>query len=337
MLALMRDLGNSMTSTMAAARAPRPAGNRRPKRRALRRPGGAGRRRQSAEAGTLPPPIKGAGIAIAIAQPPERPRQGGPLPEVGIGCLVTRGVPEVARDLGGLGRGGGAWTGRAGGCRPARSRKQGVGLLCGGGGGLRREPQTAAMFHFFRKSPESKKPSVPDTEADGFVLLGDAAPEQEVAAKGKTSEAEGSQPLETGKETSSSVTGAGPEVENKAGQTLENNSLMAELLNDVPFTLAPHVLAVQGTISDLPDHLLSYDVSENLSRFCPFHRGWSLDACLCVLPHCYFRACALTSFPEKSPCFCLGWHLLPLPHMFPVYEEIHVSFQPLCLLKKNIS
>ncbi|XP_022283101.1 uncharacterized protein LOC610321 isoform X5 [Canis lupus familiaris] len=32
--------------------------------------------------------------------------------------------------------------------------------------------ETAAMFHFFRKSPESKKPSVPDTEADGFVLLG---------------------------------------------------------------------------------------------------------------------------------------------------------------------
>ncbi|KAL0619511.1 hypothetical protein AAY473_012193, partial [Plecturocebus cupreus] len=30
----------------------------------------------------------------------------------------------------------------------------------------------AAMFHFFRKPPESKKPSVPETEADGFVLLG---------------------------------------------------------------------------------------------------------------------------------------------------------------------
>uniref|UniRef100_A0A452SC11 UBAP1-MVB12-associated (UMA) domain containing 1 n=1 Tax=Ursus americanus TaxID=9643 RepID=A0A452SC11_URSAM len=71
----------------------------------------------------------------------------------------------------------------------------------------------------------------------------------------------------TDKENSSSVTVAGPEMENKAGQTLENNSLMAELLSDVPFTLAPHVLAVQGTISDLPDHLLSYDVSENLSRF----------------------------------------------------------------------
>ncbi|XP_070224964.1 UBAP1-MVB12-associated (UMA)-domain containing protein 1 [Bos mutus] len=126
----------------------------------------------------------------------------------------------------------------------------------------------AAMFHFFRKPLESKKPSVPETEADGFVLLGDTAHEQRVAARGKTSDVEDNQPLETGKENSSSVTVAGPETETKAGQTLENSSLMAELLSDVPFTLAPHVLAVQGTISDLPDHLLSYDVSENLSRFC---------------------------------------------------------------------
>ncbi|XP_069852662.1 UBAP1-MVB12-associated (UMA)-domain containing protein 1 isoform X5 [Dipodomys merriami] len=83
----------------------------------------------------------------------------------------------------------------------------------------------------------------------------------------KTSEVEGNQPSETSKENSSSMTVASPEMENKAGQMLENSSLMAELLSDVPFTLAPHVLAVQGTISDLPDHLLSYDVSENLSRF----------------------------------------------------------------------
>ncbi|KAM5255667.1 UBAP1-MVB12-associated (UMA)-domain containing protein 1 [Ctenodactylus gundi] len=119
------------------------------------------------------------------------------------------------------------------------------------------------MFHFFRKPPESKKPSVPETETDGFVLLGDAASEP----TGRTSEAEGSQPLETNKENSSSVTVAGPEMETEAGQTLENSSLTAELLSGVPFTLAPHVLAVQGSVSDLPDHLLSYDVSENLSRF----------------------------------------------------------------------
>ncbi|XP_070327215.1 UBAP1-MVB12-associated (UMA)-domain containing protein 1 isoform X3 [Odocoileus virginianus] len=71
----------------------------------------------------------------------------------------------------------------------------------------------------------------------------------------------------TGKENSPSVTVAGPEPDSKAGQSLENCPLAAELLSDVPFTLAPHVLAVQGTVSDLPDRLLSCDVSENLSRF----------------------------------------------------------------------
>lgn len=121
----------------------------------------------------------------------------------------------------------------------------------------------AAMFHFFRKPAESKKPSGPEPEADGFVLLGATANE----VRCKTSEAEGSQALETGKEDTSSVTVSGPETENQTGQTLQNNSLTAELLSDVPFTLAPHVLAAQGTISDLPDHVLSYDVGDNLSRF----------------------------------------------------------------------
>ncbi|XP_069443614.1 UBAP1-MVB12-associated (UMA)-domain containing protein 1 isoform X2 [Ovis canadensis] len=52
------------------------------------------------------------------------------------------------------------------------------------------------MFHLFRKPLESKKPSVPETEADGFVLLGDTAPEQRVAARGETSGVEDNQPLE---------------------------------------------------------------------------------------------------------------------------------------------
>ncbi|XP_014403057.1 PREDICTED: UBAP1-MVB12-associated (UMA)-domain containing protein 1 isoform X3 [Myotis brandtii] len=123
----------------------------------------------------------------------------------------------------------------------------------------------AAMFHFFRKPVEPKKPSVSDTEADGFVLLGETENEQRMAARGTTSEVEGDQP--TGTENSSIVTVAGPGAETKAGQPPENSSFMAELLSDVPFTLAPHVLAVQGTISDLPDHLLTCDISENLSRF----------------------------------------------------------------------
>lgn len=52
------------------------------------------------------------------------------------------------------------------------------------------------MFHFFRKPPESKKPSVPEKEADGFVLLGETANERRMEARGETSDVEGSQPLE---------------------------------------------------------------------------------------------------------------------------------------------
>ncbi|XP_075414479.1 UBAP1-MVB12-associated (UMA)-domain containing protein 1 isoform X1 [Tenrec ecaudatus] len=123
------------------------------------------------------------------------------------------------------------------------------------------------MFHFFRKPPEPKKPPVPEKETDGFVLLGDTANEQEKEARGTSSEVEGSQPLETGKETSSSVTLADSEAGTKAGQSLESSCVLAELLNDIPFTLAPHVLLVQPTFSDLPDHILSSDVGEKLSRF----------------------------------------------------------------------
>ncbi|XP_012919618.1 UBAP1-MVB12-associated (UMA)-domain containing protein 1 [Mustela nigripes] len=275
MLALTRDLGNSMTSTMVAVRHPRPAGNRRPKFCVPRRLWGRRCRHQSAKTRSLTPPIKSSEISIEIAQSQKWTEQGGLLPEVGIGCLVTHGVPEVAHVLRRVSKGGGAWIGRGGGCLqrppglPARldpgSRVLGTCAVAARDCGA--SLKIAAMFPFFRKSPESKKPSTPETEADGFVLLGDTTGEQRKAAEGKTSEAEGSQPLETGKENSPSATVAGPKMENKSGQTLENNSLMAELLNDVPFTLAPHVLAVQGTISDLPDHLLSYDVGENLSRF----------------------------------------------------------------------
>uniref|UniRef100_A0A671FQ97 UBAP1-MVB12-associated (UMA) domain containing 1 n=1 Tax=Rhinolophus ferrumequinum TaxID=59479 RepID=A0A671FQ97_RHIFE len=52
------------------------------------------------------------------------------------------------------------------------------------------------MFHFFRKPLESKKPSVQETEADGFVLLGETANERRMEARGETSDVEGSQPLE---------------------------------------------------------------------------------------------------------------------------------------------
>ncbi|NXK26605.1 UMAD1 protein, partial [Arenaria interpres] len=65
----------------------------------------------------------------------------------------------------------------------------------------------------------------------------------------------------------SQLTGSGAEVGNERGQNLEGSPFVSDLLSDVPFALAPHVLAVQGTQNDLPDRLLTYDVNDNLSRF----------------------------------------------------------------------
>ncbi|KAM9434702.1 UBAP1-MVB12-associated (UMA)-domain containing protein 1 isoform 2-T2 [Clarias gariepinus] len=42
----------------------------------------------------------------------------------------------------------------------------------------------------------------------------------------------------------------------------------AELLGDIPFTLAPHVLAMQAGMSRLPDINLPRDINENLASFC---------------------------------------------------------------------
>uniref|UniRef100_A0A8B9UG45 UBAP1-MVB12-associated (UMA) domain containing 1 n=1 Tax=Anas zonorhyncha TaxID=75864 RepID=A0A8B9UG45_9AVES len=119
------------------------------------------------------------------------------------------------------------------------------------------------MFSFFRKSQDSKKIAVPEREADGFVIVGETADDQNRESKDKTSFPETrptySQP--------SQLTVSSAEMGNGRSQNLESSPFMSDLLSDVPFALAPHVLAVQGTRNDVPDRLLTYDINDNLSRF----------------------------------------------------------------------
>uniref|UniRef100_A0A674GRU9 UBAP1-MVB12-associated (UMA) domain containing 1 n=1 Tax=Taeniopygia guttata TaxID=59729 RepID=A0A674GRU9_TAEGU len=121
------------------------------------------------------------------------------------------------------------------------------------------------MFSFFRKGQDSKKVTVPEREADGFVIVG------KLDSKDKTSFPETrpmySQPSQINTGHRSQLTVSSTEMGNQRSQTLESSPFMSDLLSDVPFALAPHVLAVQGTHSDVPDRLLTYDINENLSRF----------------------------------------------------------------------
>uniref|UniRef100_A0A669QPM0 UBAP1-MVB12-associated (UMA) domain containing 1 n=1 Tax=Phasianus colchicus TaxID=9054 RepID=A0A669QPM0_PHACC len=117
------------------------------------------------------------------------------------------------------------------------------------------------MFSFFRKGQDSKKITVQEREADGFVIVGDTADDQNRETKDKTSFPETrpmyNQPPQVGDS----------EVGNERSQNLESSPFMSDLLSDVPFALAPHVLAVQGTHNDVPDRLLTYNINDNLSRF----------------------------------------------------------------------
>ncbi|NXN77083.1 UMAD1 protein, partial [Bombycilla garrulus] len=127
------------------------------------------------------------------------------------------------------------------------------------------------MFNFFRKSQDSKKVTVPERETDGFVIVGDTANDQRRNSKDKTSFPETrpmyNQPPQTNAGHRSQLTVSSTEMGNQRSQTLESSPFMSDLLSDVPFALAPHVLAVQGTHSDVPDRLLTYDINDNLSRF----------------------------------------------------------------------
>nr|XP_014424738.1 UBAP1-MVB12-associated (UMA)-domain containing protein 1 isoform X2 [Pelodiscus sinensis] len=167
------------------------------------------------------------------------------------------------------------------------------------------------MFNFFRKSQDSKRVSLPEREADGFVLVGMCSS----PASGRYHSLSWKQVIQLmnkedhrkikvhclrwdlhtsnllrlqvstllnlkkmtvpNTENHSRLTVLGAEERNGTSQHLESNHFMSDFLNDVPFTLAPHVLAVQDLSKGLPDQLLSYNINDNLARFCleNYHSG----------------------------------------------------------------
>ncbi|KAJ7415406.1 Glucocorticoid-induced transcript 1 protein [Willisornis vidua] len=100
-----------------------------------------------------------------------------------------------------------------------------------------------------------------------ILIKGDRVDDQSRQSKDKTSFPE-TRPTYNQPPQRSQLTVSSAEVGNQRSQNLESSPFMSDLLSDVPFALAPHVLAVQGTHSDVPDRLLTYDINDNLSRFC---------------------------------------------------------------------
>uniref|UniRef100_A0A147AVR4 HCG19535 n=2 Tax=Fundulus heteroclitus TaxID=8078 RepID=A0A147AVR4_FUNHE len=132
------------------------------------------------------------------------------------------------------------------------------------------------MFSFFGRKDSKKSPS--DKEADGgFVIVGEIASEQKqriqtvniaqpstnvIVQPSKSLYPAPSQPAENKPPTALLHVGpaGGPPA-------VEVTSALPDLLGDVPFMLAPHVLAMQAGSNRVPDVLLSRDINYNLASF----------------------------------------------------------------------
>ncbi|XP_078278299.1 UBAP1-MVB12-associated (UMA)-domain containing protein 1 isoform X2 [Rhinoraja longicauda] len=127
------------------------------------------------------------------------------------------------------------------------------------------------MLNYFgiRKNTESSNKTTSEKEIDGFVILGETANEREVLQACEPGNQATSTCCQTpqGKTTNLyPVYTSETCTTEQMNQTIKDFPLSAELLNDVPFTLAPHILAIHTSFQDLPASLL-LSKNENLARF----------------------------------------------------------------------
>ncbi|OCT75712.1 UBAP1-MVB12-associated (UMA)-domain containing protein 1 [Xenopus laevis] len=138
------------------------------------------------------------------------------------------------------------------------------------------------MLSFFRKSQDPKKSTAQDKESDGFVFLGHPANEQRNDTPAyPVPQLPYSQPFQVCPEVPQQFNREDPGANKVTLQTSEGNVVMAELLSDIPFILAPHVQEVQNMCSELPERVPLYNLEENFARF---HYDFSLEnSVLCGL------------------------------------------------------
>ncbi|XP_072365184.1 UBAP1-MVB12-associated (UMA)-domain containing protein 1 isoform X4 [Scyliorhinus torazame] len=129
-------------------------------------------------------------------------------------------------------------------------------------------------FGIQKNTDSSKKGTNHDVEVDGFVILGETASERQMLQSPmpieevtssccqSTEEQDIQQMMgETTVQTDKTWTAQ------QMKQTKESFPVTTELLSDVPFTLAPHILALQANFLDLPATLhLPKNMNENVAN-----------------------------------------------------------------------
>lgn len=128
------------------------------------------------------------------------------------------------------------------------------------------------MFSFLGLRKDSKKSS--DKEVDGgFVIVGETMEEQRRRMQ-TMNIVQPSTNVIVQPSKSHCPAPAPPTVRNlpaapaaPAGPAMEATPTLPDLLGDVPFTIAPHILAMQAGFPLIPDVLMSRDINYNLASF----------------------------------------------------------------------
>uniref|UniRef100_A0A3B3BN05 UBAP1-MVB12-associated (UMA) domain containing 1 n=1 Tax=Oryzias melastigma TaxID=30732 RepID=A0A3B3BN05_ORYME len=111
-----------------------------------------------------------------------------------------------------------------------------------------------------------KEPKKVDKEVDGgFVMLGKKPEPKQKVQPSKLSRNDKNKYDCTEKETVTAAVFPSDQTGGLSGA--EAASSLPDLLSDVPFTLAPYILAMQTGLPAVPDLLLSPDVNCRLSSF----------------------------------------------------------------------
>ncbi|XP_060760604.1 UBAP1-MVB12-associated (UMA)-domain containing protein 1 [Neoarius graeffei] len=135
------------------------------------------------------------------------------------------------------------------------------------------------MLSFFGLRKDAKKSPPAERETDGFVIVGETAEDQGAKRQSRSTAqfatnviiqpSKSSNPAPT--KTQEAIWSAPAPPTSEPSAQPENTDGVpghTELLGDIPFTLAPHILAVQTGLPQLPDFTLSRDINEILTNFC---------------------------------------------------------------------
>lgn len=144
--------------------------------------------------------------------------------------------------------------------------------------------KAAVMFNLFGFRKETKKSTSEKETEGGFVIVGETVEEQRqkmqtlnitqpstnvIVQPSKTSRPLPPHPVDPTFPVAFSSTSLPPGPSSSSVGVGSDHAAPAlpDLLGDIPFTLAPHVLAMQAGFPLIPDVLLSRDINYNLASF----------------------------------------------------------------------